>query len=115
MPIRPFRRRRLNREAPGEVPPVPGPAEPAPPGPEGEADAVPPPPEEPPVPEEEPAAPTKEQDRQASWNQVPANVRKEIEKFHVNMGHLSQTGMIRMLRRAGAKRNTFVARLVRTR
>jgi hypothetical protein len=30
-------------------------------------------------------------------------VRREIEKFHVNMGHLSTTGMVRMLRRAGAK------------
>ena len=46
---------------------------------------------------------TKETERQARWNSVPANVRKEIERFHVNMGHLSLTGMVRMLRRAGAK------------
>ena len=44
---------------------------------------------------------TKETERQARWNSVPANVRKEIERFLVNMGHLSSTGMV--LRRAGAK------------
>ena len=38
-----------------------------------------------------------------AWMEVPANVRREIERFHVNMGHLSTTAMIRMLRRAGAK------------
>ncbi len=46
---------------------------------------------------------TQEIERQARWNSVPAHVRKEIEHFHVNMGHLSLTGMGLMLRRAGAK------------
>ncbi len=31
------------------------------------------------------------------------NVRREIEKFHMNMGHLSLAGMVRTLKRAGAK------------
>ena len=102
LPLRPFRRRRLNRDGPSAEDGRP--ADPAPP-PEGAEDEPPEPPQAPPQEDgpPPPQPPTKEKDRQESWNQVPANVRREIEKFHVNMGHLSTTGMVRMLRRAGAK------------
>ena len=51
----------------------------------------------------EPQLGSAEAERRRQWLKVPVNIRREIEKFHVNMGNLTTTGMARMLRRAGAK------------
>ena len=57
----------------------------------------------PPEPENDAVIGPKEEDRKKAWEAGPANVRHEIEKSHIDMGHLATTSMIRMLRRAGAK------------
>ena len=41
--------------------------------------------------------------RRQVWQAVDPVVRKELEKFHIGMGHLSIVGMMKMLRRSGAK------------
>lgn len=54
-----------------------------------------PPPPEPGQPQEaEPTLGQKEVERRAAWLEVPANVRREIERFRVNMCHRSSTGVV---------------------
>eukprot|EP00971_Amphidinium_carterae_P204204 4052256-Amphidinium_carterae.1 len=41
-------------------------------------------------------------ERMARWEQVPQKIREELYKFHIGMGHVAHSGMMRMLKRAGA-------------
>ena len=47
--------------------------------------------------------------RRQAWLAVDPTVRKELEKFHNGMGHLSIVGMMKMLRRSGAKAEVIKA------
>ena len=49
-----------------------------------------------------PLLPTSEKERRKAWAEVPAIIRKEIRKLHVNAGHMPVRAMMRRLRRAGA-------------
>ena len=44
----------------------------------------------------------KEKERRKLWMQVPADIRKELRKMHVNLGHPSNVALQRRLRRANA-------------
>jgi len=59
--------------------------------------------------EEDERLPPEERDRRREWRQLPADVRHELMKFHVSMGHLSHVGMMRLLRRAGARPDVIKA------
>ncbi len=52
---------------------------------------------------DEPELATKETARQLDKKNIRANVQRETRQFHVRAGHLSLTGMVRVLRRAGAE------------
>ena len=47
--------------------------------------------------------------RRQVWQAVDLVVRKELEKLHIRMGHLCIVGMMRMLRRSGAKAEVIKA------
>ena len=47
--------------------------------------------------------------RRQVWQAVDPVIRKDLEKFHVGVGHLSIVGMMKMLRRPGAKAEVIKA------
>ena len=53
--------------------------------------------------------PETEAERRDQWKLVPKAVRDELEKLHANLGHPSNTGMMRLLRRAGALKDVVRA------
>jgi hypothetical protein len=49
-----------------------------------------------------PMLPESERQRRKRWGEVPANIRKELKRLHVNMGHIPIVSMMRRLRRKDA-------------
>ena len=104
------RPRKPRRDPAGEEPFLPG-------------EGVPPPPE-PPPPEPVPDAERKllegdearhlnlskeERARRRRWAAVDPDIRRELRRLHVNLGHVSTVGLLRRLRRAGARPEVIAA------
>ena len=53
--------------------------------------------------------PPQEKERRARWLAVPKEVRQELRRMHVNLGHISAVGLMRRLRRAGARADVIEA------
>ena len=58
---------------------------------------------------DDPVLPDHERIRREEWSAVPEHMKQEIQRLHTNLGHPSTPGMLRLLRRAGAKPDAIAA------
>ena len=56
-----------------------------------------------------PSVPGPEAGRREEWKRVPDDLKKEPVRLHTNLGHPSQAGLLRLLRRAGARPDVLKA------
>ena len=52
---------------------------------------------------------SEERQRRKLWSEVAADIRRELRRMHVNLGHISSVGLLRRLRRAHARPEVIAA------
>ena len=52
---------------------------------------------------------SEERQRRKLWSEVPADIRRELRRMRVNLGHISSVGLLRRLRRANARPEVIAA------